>query len=111
MVNGAANATIFPAGMFKSSQFVKFSADLLRRPALLGQCKIPCNIRPRVNQLRLEIRDRSAHLLINLAADTRDAKEDTVAEQAEGDIDVADAAEDAVATDGVEGLARIPKDE
>jgi hypothetical protein len=50
-------------------------------------------------------------LLINLAADTRDAKEDTVAEQAEGDIDVADAAEDAVATDGVEGLARIPKDE
>lgn len=50
-------------------------------------------------------------MLIDLAADTGNAQEDAVAEQAERDVDVADAAEDAVAADGVEGLARIPKDE
>lgn len=80
MVNGTANATIFPACMFKPSQLIKFSADLLWRPTLLGQGKIPCDIRPRVYQFRLEFRDSSAHLLVDLPADTRDTQEEAIAE-------------------------------
>lgn len=50
-------------------------------------------------------------MLVNLAANTRDAQEDAVAEQAERNVDVADAAEDAIAADRVEGPTCVPKNE
>lgn len=50
-------------------------------------------------------------MLINLSADTGRAQEETIAEEAQGDIDIADAAEDAVAADGVEGFAGVAQDE
>jgi hypothetical protein len=46
-----------------------------------------------------------------LTADARSAQEDAVEEQANGDVNVADASEDTVASNRVEGLARVAEDE
>jgi hypothetical protein len=50
-------------------------------------------------------------LLINLAAHTGSTQEEGVTEETSGDVDIADAAEQAVAAERVEGLARVPEKE
>lgn len=111
VVNSAANATIFPTRMFKTSQLIQFRAHSIPRPSLLRQRQIAHDIGARVHELRFQIGDCRADLLIDLSADAGRAQEETIAEEAQRDIDVADAAEDAVPADRVEGFAGVAEDE
>lgn len=111
MVHGAADPAILPARMLQPSQFAELSANLVGSPSFLRESQVPVHIGTTLHQLLLKIRDGSRNLLVNLAAHPGSAEEYRVAPPADGKIDVADAAEKTIATERVEGLARVSKNE
>lgn len=111
MIHRAAHTAIFPAGMFQASQFGEFLTNLIRRPAILRQCKMASHVRTALYKLQLKVFDSRRDLLIDLASDAGSAQEDRVTEQANSYVNVADAAEKTVATKRIEGLARVTEDE
>lgn len=111
MIYRTAHTSIFPACMFQASQLGELLTNLIRRPAILRQCEIPSNIRTTLYKLRLEVLNSCRDLLIDLASDAGDAQEDRVKEEANSDVNVADASEKAVATKRIEGLARVAENE
>jgi len=111
MVYRTAHSSIFPAGMFQVSQLSELLSNLIRRPAVLGQRKVPSHIGTALHKLQLEVLDGRRDLLIDLASDAGGAQEDRVTEQANGEVEIANAAKKAVATERIEGLARVAENE
>jgi hypothetical protein len=97
--------------MLQASQLIEFLTNLIGGPTFRGQGEITVHIRPALHKLGFEFFDRSRDLLINLAAHTGSTQEEGVTEETSGDVDIADAAEQAVAAERVEGLARVPEKE
>lgn len=111
MIHSTAHPAIFPARVLHISEFPELLTDLLWTPTFLRKCKIPVNVRASRHKLFLQILQGSLHLLVDLAAHTGGAQKDRVTEQAEGEVDIADATEEAVAAEGVKGLAGVAEEE
>lgn len=111
MVHSAAHSAILPTGMLQARQLIKLLANPVWRPTFLGECEIPVHVRSTLHKLRLKVLDCRGDLLIDLTTHSGGAEEDGVAEQSDGDVDIADAAEEAVAAERVEGLACVAENE
>lgn len=111
MIHRTADTAIFPASVLQASQFIELSTDLVRRPTFLRERQIPSHIGTTLHKLGLEILDSSRHLFIDCTAHAGGAKEDGITEQTDGDVDIANTAEEAVPAERIEGLARVPEDE
>lgn len=75
MVDSAANASVLPTCVLKSSQLGQFRAHRVAGPSILRQRQIAHDIRTRLYELRFQIRNGRAHLSIDLSADTGRAQE------------------------------------
>jgi hypothetical protein len=111
MIHRTADTAILPAGVFQTGQLVEFLPDLICRPTFRGESQIAIYVRSTLHKLRFEIGNGSRNLLVDLAADAWGAEEDRVAEQTDGNVDIADTSEETVAAKRVEGFARISKEE
>lgn len=111
MIHSTAHPTIFPARVLHTSEFSELLTNLLRTPTFLWKSKVPINVRSGRHKLFLQVLQGSLHLLVDLAAHTGGAQKDRVTEQANGEVDIADAAEEAVAAEGVKGLAGVAEKE
>lgn len=107
MVHRTTDTTIFPARMVQIRQFVQFRAHLLSRPSFFRQGKVARHLGTTGHKLRLETLECRGYLLVDLAFHAGDSKEDRVAVQSHGGVDVAEASEDAVTADGVERPAHV----
>lgn len=111
MIHRTADTAILPACVFKTGQLVELLPNLICRPAFRGESQVAVHVWSPLHELRLEVGDGSGHLFVDLAAHAGGAEEDGVAEQTDGDVDIADTSEEAVAAERVEGFARISKEE
>ena len=111
VIHGTTDTAIFPARMLQARQLVQLGTNLIGRQAFLGERQVPGYIRPTLYKLGFEVLDRSRDLLVDLAADTGGAEENGVAPETDGDVDIAEAADKAVATKRVKGSARVSDDE
>lgn len=111
VIHRTTDTAILPTGMFQTGQLIELLPNLICRPTLRGKSQVTVHIRSTLHELGLEVIDGSRHLLVDLAAHAGGAEEDGVAEQTDGDVDIANTSEEAVAAERIEGFARIAKEE
>lgn len=97
VVYSTADTSIFPPRVFHASQLVELGANLFWRPSFLWKSQKLGNLRTFRNKLVFKFAESRYDLLVYLAADDRSAQDHREHPEADGSVDVTNAANDAVA--------------
>jgi hypothetical protein len=102
VVDSPADASIFPACVLHVGQFLQLPAHLLFAPSCGRQAGDAYDAGATGDKFLLELGYRFRDLALYFAPYTRQAQEDTIKIAADGDVEVAEGAEDAAAFELIE---------
>jgi hypothetical protein len=102
VVDSPANSSVFPTCVLHTGQFLQLSAHLLFAPSCGRQASDAYDAGATGNKFLLELGYRFRDLTLHFAPYTRQSQEDTIKIAADGDVEVAEGAEDAAAFELIE---------